>query len=179
MICVYIIHTHNIYKKIQLVTAGSFVTEEYPYRYVIKSSAPTPELCKYLKYAGEQLEQPTTQDVENIIRAGDAFISILMHAGGQRTIKMYWPRERNKYNMYGNDLGGQCVWRNIKELAHIDDMPGTLAQNQRAFYFRLPPNEYQKIIYIREETYRVNRGPGRLYQNPCRGWIRVYVEVFS
>ena len=126
---------------------GEFL-REYKYRHTIKSAAPTPELCKCLKYAGRQLEQPTIRDVENIIRTGDAFVSILIHAGGQRTIKMYWPRERNKYNMYYNGLGCQWVWRKMNELRYIDDMPGTLARNQQAFYFRLPPNEYQKIIDI-------------------------------
>ena len=126
---------------------GEFL-REYKWGHAIKPAGPTSDLCKCLKYAGEQLERPTIRDVENIIRAGDAFVLILIRAAGQRSMHMYWSRERGKYNMYYCGNGCQWVWRKMYELQYIDGMPGTLARNQQAFYFRLPPNEYQKIIDI-------------------------------
>ena len=120
---------------------------KYKDGHTIKPDAPTLDLCKCLKYAGEQLERPTIRDVEKIIRAGDAFV-LLKRAGSHQEIRMYWPREHDKYNMYYNGYGYQLIWRKMRTLRSISGMPGTLPKNQQAFYFRLPPNEYQKIIDV-------------------------------
>ena len=125
---------------------GEFL-RKYKDGHAIKPDAPTLDLCKCLRYAGEQLDQPTIRDVEKIIHAGDAFV-LLRLAGSHRDIMMHWPRERGKYNMYYCGYGYHWIWRKMRTLRSISSMPGTLPKNQQAFYFRLPPNEYQKIIDI-------------------------------